>query len=135
MGRERHVLEDEHFFARTDQPELAPGDLLDRGGIVGEPTCFIPKACVLGALARDCGRQLVVLFPGAQHREESLFAHQRVDHDDRRDDQQQPTDDPAAPAGAFRCRGIALGPGTDLSLGHEGKTVQQLKSKYKSKHG
>ena len=135
MGRERHVLEDEDFFAGTDQPELTAGNLFDRGGIVGEPARFVPKACVLGTLARDCGRQLFVLLPGTQHREKSLFAHQRVDDDDGGDEQEQPADDPAAAAGAFRCRGIALRLGTDLGLGHAGKTVQQLKSKYKSKHG
>ena len=135
MGGERHVLEDEHFFAGTDQPELAAGDFLDRGRIVGEAARFVSKAGVLGALARDRRRQLFVLLPGAQHREKSLVANQRVDDDDGGDEQEQPPDDLTAAPGALWCRESALGLGTDLNLRHAAKTVQQLISKYKSKHG
>jgi hypothetical protein len=83
------VLDDEDFLAASDQAELAAGDFLDRRRILGQPPRFFAQTRVFGLLAGDRCRQFGVLTPGAQHREQSLVADQRVHDNDHPEQHQQ----------------------------------------------
>jgi periplasmic divalent cation tolerance protein len=83
------VFHDEDFFSRFDQPELAPGDFFNGPGIVAKAPRLVGQPRILGALARDCRRQFVVLASCAQRGEQAAIADQRVKHDDADDKHQQ----------------------------------------------
>jgi hypothetical protein len=109
------VLEDEDFFARLDETELAARDFFDGGRIVAKALRAIAKAAVLGALPRDLSGELVVFATGAEHRQQSAIADKTVDDDQDGNEQHDPSHNPAAaPGRAARFRRAAFRPGTNF---------------------
>lgn len=88
-----NVFDDEQLFARLDEAEVAARDLFNRGRIVGKPARLVAQACVFGALAGDRPGELVIFVARSQHRQQSAFADQAVDDNQRRDEQEQPAND------------------------------------------
>ena len=107
MLRGGDVLDDENLLAGLDQAELAARDFFDGGRVFAQPPGLIAQPRVLGPLARDGRRQLVVLAAGAQHRQQPAVADQGVEDDGRRDEDQQHVQQPAV----ARARGSASGYG------------------------
>ena len=97
-------------------------------GILAQASRLFAQPRVLGPLTRDRRRQLIVLVPRPQHRQQAAVADQAVDDNDGGDEQHQQLDDPPLarggrlrhPCPASRCRfGFSF-------LRHAAKTVQQL---------
>ena len=63
-------------------------DLFNGSGVVAQAPRLVGQARVVGALARDRGRQLVVLAPCSQRGEQPAIADERVQRN-HADDQQQ----------------------------------------------
>src|SRR5581483_662757 len=127
------VLDDEDPFAGLDQAQFPARDFLDGARVVLQPSRFLAKPGVVGALLGDRGCELIVLLPRAQDREQAAVAHETVDDDHRRDEDEQPVDDaPRARRrfGRLRLRRASSG-WSGRVLRHAVKTVQQLRSMYK----
>src|SRR5262249_58628545 len=91
----RCVFDDEHLLAGPDQAQIPAGDFLERLWILPEPADQIAQAGILAALARDRGRELIVLSTGTEHGDEPAFADERIDDDYRGDEEQHQVHDAA----------------------------------------
>src|SRR5262245_16485233 len=129
--RRWNVFDDEDLFSGLDQAELAAGDFFDRTGVVLEAAGFLAQARVVGPLAFDGRRQLLVLVTGPKRGEEAFFADEAVDDDGAGDDEQQNGHHTAAAHGAPGLRRLAFAGGSGVDLRHARKTVHQVVTKYK----
>src|SRR5262249_46633301 len=84
------VPDDEDLLTGPDQAELPAGNFFDRFGVFLEAARLFAEPCVVGALPRDRGRELVVFVARAEHGEETASADQAVHDDNRRDEDEQP---------------------------------------------
>src|SRR5687767_2050861 len=76
----RDVLDDEQFFARLDQPELAAGQFLDGRRILAQPPRLLAEPGVLGAHVGQRPLERPVGLPRLDHCQQSLVADKRIDH-------------------------------------------------------
>ena len=77
------------MLARLDEPELAPGEILDRRRIAPQPLGFIAQQRVLRARAPDRLLECLELLTLLHRLEQPLFPHERIDEDDAPDEQQR----------------------------------------------
>src|SRR5206468_488984 len=91
--RRGETADDEDLLARLDEAELAPGDLLDGGRILGQTTRGFAQERVFGALPRDrCGER-VVLTLRPQQGEQTSIADQRVPYQQGDAEQEEDPED------------------------------------------
>ena len=101
VGR-RPVLENEEMLARSDEPELTTGEILDSARIAPQPSGFLSQERVLGARTLNRLLEHLELLTLLHRFEQPLFPDQRVDEDHRANEQQGVFDRPptAATCGA-----------------------------------
>src|SRR3954471_7172688 len=130
-----NVLDDEDFFTRTDESELAAGNFLDRRRIFFQPPSLLAQPHVFSALTRHRRRGGIILASRANHRQQTSIADQAVDDDDDGHKEQQQLNDFALPAGPWCRPGLASGCGLERVFRHARTTLQQRSSKYKHLNG
>src|SRR5262245_52004788 len=91
--RRRETADDEDLLAGLDEAELASGDLLDSGWILGQTARRFAQERVLRALPRDRGSQLIVLTLRAPQGQQAAIADKRVHHQQGDAEQEQDPDD------------------------------------------
>jgi hypothetical protein len=106
-GGGRDVFDDEDLLAWSHETELAAGDFFDGGWIFPQPTRLFSEPGIFGALAGNRRRELVVLAPGPQRRQQPTLADQAVDNDHGSDKQQQQMGDSATSPWLFCLSGSA----------------------------
>src|SRR5688572_7602707 len=81
LGR-RDVLHREDLFARLDEPQFPPGQILDRRGIVAQPLHFLTKPGILRPETRERLLLDARLLTRLHHRDEALVADNGVEQQD-----------------------------------------------------
>ena len=87
------TADDEDLLARLDEAELASGDLLDGGRVLGQTARGFAQERVLRALSRDRCSQRVVLTLRTPQSQQAAIANERVHHQQRDAEQKQDADD------------------------------------------
>ena len=88
------------MLARTNEPKLTTGEILDRGGIAPQSFGFLSEHLVLGARLPNRLLEHLELLTLLHRFEQAFFSHERIHEDDAADEQQGVLDCPAtAPAG------------------------------------
>ena len=104
LGRAVHlgggsILEDEQVFARPEETQFAPREILDCGGVVLQPLRLLAQQRVLLARAPDRLLQHLELASLLDRLEQPLFTHERI-HEEDTSNQQEGVLDRASPAAA-----------------------------------
>lgn len=128
--RRGNVLHNEDLLAWPDEAQIAPRDFFDCCRIFFEAPRLFPQACVFRMLARHIRRKLLVLMPGVQHRDETLFPDKRVSHNDDGDQDKQDPDNLPCAAHRFRLRAPAPRGWPVVVVCHVRSTVHRSASKY-----
>ena len=83
------IFDDEDRFAASHQPEIAARRLFERVGVVPQPPVLFAHELVRRLQAVELAHQLVVLFPAPLPDDHPAVADDRVDEDDRSDQEEQ----------------------------------------------
>ena len=94
------ILDDEDRFAAFHQPEIAARRLFERVGIVPQPPVLFAHESVRRLQAFELAHQLVVLVPAPLPDDHAAVADDRVDEDDRSDQEEQQMHDAPCPRAA-----------------------------------
>ncbi len=78
---------------------MSSSEFLNRGGVFAQVPGLFPQTCILGAAAGERCRQITVLGAGPHERDHASLAHDGVEREDEREEQEQEVGSPPGARG------------------------------------
>lgn len=98
------VFDDEEYFTRLDQAELATGGFFDGRRIFAQAARGLAQKRIVSARALERSLERGIITASFQQSQQAFFAGNGVDDDDERDEEEDVTEQASAAVGQGRLR-------------------------------